>query len=344
MTVLVAVSVALHGVAALSSSGSSSGTSASSSKGDSGSGSSGAAGVKGYVCTETFKAGLTSFFTDKDTKPAFAEDQAELCEMCAKVMRLAYLYSNDPQTGKNWANALENNACSYVSKARKADCSSLTKSVVDTQRKFFSGKKSKFTRKELAGTTEQLGLVVDSRSYIACKQVGCCAVVPKKAGPKTLAPCSKPGDRADVAADRDALTRDRFYLDKLREELFAQRRANNKFKAKLDLHEIDLKGREKHLKKEKKVLAEDKTKAQEARAALKRREERVQRREKDEKDLEHYNKKQEKWLKERSDLVKDREDVCYKREEQLGIPHPPTGRAPPLPPAPAAPPARPPSL
>lgn len=204
----------------------------------------GSASTKQFVCTETFKAGLTSFFTQKDTKPAFAEDTAELCEMCAKVVRLAYLYSNDAATGKNWDRALENNACTYVSTARKGDCSAMTKGVIASQRTFFGGKKSKFTRKELKGTTEQLGLVVDKRAYLTCKQVGCCPILPKKSGAKVLKPCSKPGDRADVSADRDALTKDRFLLDKLREELFAQRRANNAFKAKLDLHEVDLKTRE----------------------------------------------------------------------------------------------------
>jgi len=325
--------VALHGAMALRASGAGSG--------------SGSSGVKGYVCTETFKAGLTSFFVDRDTKPAFAEDQAELCEMCAKVVRLAYLYSNDAQTGKDWSTALENNACAYVSSARKADCGAMTKGIVDSQRSFFNGKKSKFTRKELKGTTEQLGMLVDSRSYLACKQVGCCPVVPKKAaaaGAKTLKPCTKPGDRADVAAERSSLTKDRFVLDKLREELFTQRRGNNKFKAKLDLHEVDLKGREKKLKTDQKVMTQEKTKMREAREALKRREDRVTRREDDEKKLEEYNKKKEDWLKKRLELVKDREDVCYKREEQLGIPHPPKVRPPSPPEAPTPPPSRPPSL
>jgi len=202
---------------------------------------------------------------------------------------------------------------------------------------------SKFTRGELRGSTEQLGLLVDQRSYHACKQVGCCAAVPAQAGPKTLVPCSKPGDRAEVAADRDALTKDRFLLDKVREELFVQRRANNAFKAKLDLHEIDLKGREDKLTKQQQVLKQDQQKMREATAALKIRETRVDRKEKDEKEFEAYNKKQEKWLKERAGLVKDREDICYKREEQLGIPHPPTS-TPPAPPSPPAVITRPPAF
>jgi len=299
--------------------------------------------AKQFVCTETFKAGLTSFFIQKDTKAAFAEDQSELCEMCAKVMRLAYLYSNDAQTSLTWANTLQSQACSFVGSARKADCNALTSGVILSQRKFFDSKKSKFTRGELRGSTEQLGLLVDNRSYSACKQVGCCASVPAKTGPKTLSPCSKPGDKAEVAADRDALTKDRFYMDKLREELFVQRRTNNEFKAKLDLHEIDLKSRETKLAKERDVLKQDQTKMREATNALKVREQRVERKEKDEKEFERYNKKQEKWLKERSALVKDREDICYKREEQLGIPHPPTSQPPP-PPAPPAVITRPPSL
>jgi len=306
------------------------------------------AGSAQFVCTETFKAGLTSFFVSKDTKPAFAEDQAELCEMCAKVARLAFLYSNDAATGKNWDRALENNACSYVSTQRKADCKAMTKGVVDSQRKFFNGKKSKFTRKELKGTTEQLGMLVDKRSYMTCKRVGCCPVVPAKTGAaaasKVLKPCSQPGDKADVAADRDALNRDRFLLDKLREELLEQRRSNNKFKAKLDLHEVDLKQREDKLSHGKKVLKSDKQKAHEASEALKKREERVKRREDDERERSEHNKKQEKWLKEKEDMVKDREDVCWKREEQLGIPHPPKGRPPPPPPAPTPPPSRPPTF
>jgi len=302
--------------------------------------------AKQFVCTETFKAGLTSFFTQRDTKAAFAEDQSSLCEMCAKVMRLAYLYSNDAQTQATWHTALENNACAYVGSARKADCKALTRGVIESRRKYFDGKQSKFTRKELSGTTEQLAMLVDSRSYFGCKQVGCCSIIPAVAAnhPKVLQPASKPGDQGEVAADRAQLMKDRFLMDKTREELFNQRRDNNQFKAKLDLHEIDLKGRETKLKKELEVLKQDQQKMREAREALKRREERVTRREKDEKEFEAYNKKQEKWLKERLDMVKDREDVCYKREEQLGIPHPPKSRPPPIPPAPAAPPSRPPSL
>jgi len=299
--------------------------------------------AKQYVCTETFKAGLTSFFTEKDTKTAFAEDTTELCELCAKVMRLAYLYSNDAQTQSKWPNALKSNACSYVSDARKPDCNALTAGIITAKQKFFDGKKSKFTRKELRGTTEQLGMLVDSRSYQGCKQIGCCPVIPKRNGKPVRSPCSKPGDSASVSADRDQLQKDRFYLDKLREQLFVQRRDNNEFKAKLDLHEIDLKTREDKHKKDLKVLAEDQTKIRNAQNALKRREERVERREKQEKEMEAFNKKKEKWLKERSDMVKDREDVCYKREEQLGIPHPPKRIPPPIPDAPANPPSRPPS-
>jgi len=297
-----------------------------------------------FVCTETFKAGLTSFFIQKDSKTAFAEDQSELCEMCAKVMRLAYLYSNDMTTSNRWATALQSNACTFVGSARKADCDSLTGGVIVSQRKFFDGKKSKFTRGELRGSTEQLGLLVDQRSYHACKQIGCCPVVPAKTGPKVLQPCSKPGDKAEVAADRAGLVKDRFLMDQLREQLFIQRRTNNEFKAKLDLHEIDLKSRETKLAKEQSILKSDQSKMRDAVNALKIREQRVIRKEKDEKEFERYNKKQEKWLKDRSDLVKDREDICYKREEQLGIPHPPTRTPPPSPPAPANPPTRPPAL
>jgi len=309
------------------------------------------AGAKQFVCTETFKASLTSFFVQKDTKPAFAEDTTELCELCAKVMRLAYLYSNDVQTQSKWPAALKDNACSFVSTARKDDCSSLTNAVISAKQKFFDSKKSKFTRTELRGSTEQLALLVDDRSYLACKHIGCCPLkgsapskAPKNGKSKTLTPCSTPGDRAGVAADRASLTKDKFYLDSLREQLFVQRRTNNDFKAKLDLHEIDLKGREDKLKKEKNVLKLDKQKLRDATASLKIRETRVTRRENDEKEFEAYNKKQEKWLKERADIVKDREDICYKREEQLGLPHPPKARPPPSPPAPTPPPSRPPSL
>jgi len=308
-------------------------------------------GSKQFVCTETFRASLTSFFVQKDTKVAFAEDTNELCELCAKVTRLAYLYSNDVQTQSKWPAALKDNACTFVSTARKADCSSLTDAVVSAKRSFFDSKKSKFTRTELRGSTEQLALLVDNRSYLACKHIGCCPI--NSSAPnaksksakaaKTLTPCSVPGDKAGVAADRASLSKDKFYLDSLREQLFVQRRQNNEFKAKLDLREVDLKTREDRLKKGQNVLKTDKQKLREASNSLKVREARVKRRESDEKEFERYNKKQEKWLKERSDLVKDREDICYKREEQLGLPHPPKTRPPPSPPAPVPPPSRPPS-
>jgi len=295
-----------------------------------------------YVCTETFRAGLTSFFTTADTKAAFAEDQNELCDLCAKVTRLAFLYTNDVQTQSKWAQSLESSACTYVGSARRRDCQKLTGEIVQAQRSFFEGKKSKFTTKELHGTTEQLGMLVDSRSYDMCRDMGCCAIVPKRKGRKVLKPCSRPGDVADVTKDREALQKDRFYLDKIKEELFDQRRLNNAFKAKLDLKEIDIQSRENKLKKDLEVLRKDQEKLREAKDALKRREARVQRRERDEKDREEHNKKHESWLKKREELVGDREAICWKREDQLGLPHPPTNRPAGPPPAPPAVP-RPPS-
>jgi len=149
---------------------------------------------KQFVCTETFKAGLTSFFTTADTKAAFAEDQNELCDLCAKITRLAFLYTNDVQTQAKWAQSLESSACSYVGSARRSDCQKLTGDIVQSQRSFFESKKSKFTSKELKGTTEQLGMIVDSRSYDICREIGCCALVKKRKGKKVLKPCSRPGD------------------------------------------------------------------------------------------------------------------------------------------------------
>jgi len=110
--------------------------------------------AKQFVCTETFKAGLTSFFTTADTKAQFAEDQNELCDLCARITRLAYLYTNDVQTQAKWAQSLEASACSYVGSKRRPDCQKLTSEVVQSQRSFFESKKSKFTKKELKGTTE----------------------------------------------------------------------------------------------------------------------------------------------------------------------------------------------
>jgi len=298
--------------------------------------------AKQFVCTETFKAGLTSFFTTADTKAQFAEDQNELCDLCAKVTRLAFLYTNDVQTQAKWAQSLESSACSYVGSARRRDCQKLTSEIVQSQRSFFESKRSKFTHKELKGTTEQLGMLVDSRSYDICREIGCCAVVPKRKGKKVLKPCSRPGDVADVTKDRQALQKDRFYLDKIKEELFDQRRLNNAFKAKLDLKEIDLKSLADKIAKDQEILKKEQDKMREAKEALKRREDRVKRREKNEKDREDHNKKQEQWLKKREELVGDRESICWKREDQLGLPHPPNerpGGPPPAPPAVARPPS-----
>jgi len=294
--------------------------------------------VKGFVCTETFKAGLTSFFTQRDTKAAFAEDQNELCEMCAKVMRLAYLYSNDVQTQDKWDTALTDNACRYVSAARRTDCNGLTKGIISSQRSFFSSKKSRFKKAELKGTTDQLGLLVESNSFFQCKAIGCCPVIPKRTGPAVLSPCSKPGDAKEVDKDRESLQKDRFYMDAVRDELFKQRRENNKLKAKLDLKEKDLVGREKKLQKDREVLNDDQSKLRDATEAMKKREDKVSRRESDERAMRKYNKQREKWLKTREDAISDREDICYKREEQLGLPHPPKS-SPPPPPAPPPKPA-----
>jgi len=289
-----------------------------------------------FVCTETFKAGLTSFFTTADTKAQFAEDQNELCDLCAKVTRLAFLYTNDVQTQAKWSQSLEASACSYVGSKRRPDCQKLTTDIIGAQRSFFESKKSKFKAKELKGTTEQLGMLVDSRSYDICRSMGCCSVVPKRKGKKVLKPCSKPGDVADVTKDRENLQRDRFYLDKIKEELFDQRRLNNAFKAKLDLKEIDLHSAQQKLKKDLELLRKEQEQMREAKDALKRREDRVKRREKNEHDREEHNRKVEKWIKKREELVGDRETICYKREDQLGLPHPPTERPAGPPPAPTA--------
>jgi hypothetical protein len=304
----------------------------------------GTARTKDYiVCTETFKAGLTSFFTSKDTAVSFAEDSNELCEMCAKVMRLAFLYANDVQTTATWSAALENSACNFVSDARRADCLSMTKGIITAQRKFFDGKKSKFTRAELKGTTEQLGMMVDARAYGLCRKIACCRAQPKPRTKAPLTPCSKPGDAKDVQKDREAVQKDRFYLDRVREELFTQRRKNNDFRAKLDLREIDLNSKLKQLKKDQDLLKKEQQKLKEAREALQRREDRVKRREKQEQELKDYNKKKEKWLAKREELVSDREEICWKREDQLSVPHPPTSRPPKPPAAPVQPSTRPPS-
>jgi len=252
--------------------------------------------------------------------------------MCSKVVRLAFLYANDAETQKKWSAALESRACQYVGAQRSADCLALTKAVVGAQRKFFDGKDSKLSEKELKGTTEQIGLLIDSKAYGICRHIGCCSIYAEKdmknknkhlpVKPLTT-PKDQKDDPKDIARDRESLVRDRFTLDQTRETLFKQRRDNNNLKAKLDLHQIDLAGREKKLAVEKKKLLEAQNKLKNDLADLERKKTQMKNRKEGLDQRDKNIDKKEKNLNTREDYVKDREQVAWTREEQLGIPHPP---------------------
>jgi nucleotide-binding universal stress UspA family protein len=249
---------------------------------------------------------LTSFFVRQDSKLSFAQDESELCELCAKVVRLAYLYSNDAMTQSTWSDSTTGAACQFVENHRQGDCSKLASAVVAAQQDYFSGSDAKFSSKEQSGTTEQLGLLVDQRSYGLCKTMGCCPINPK-ADKKVLTPTDTPGDSKDLEVDRKALQDDKFLLDSTQEAVFQQRRENNDIKAKLDLRTQDLNDKDTKLKADQAKLAKDNLDLAEAQAAEKAAEAAEQKREADDAKFEADLKAKEVELTTRENIVKTRE-------------------------------------
>jgi len=219
----------------------------------------------GYVCNQIFKAGLTSFFIRQDSKVSYAEDEAELCHLCTKVTRLAFLYVNERSTRDSWAAVLRDNACVFADKARQNDCKSLTAGIIKSEGDFFKSNTSHFSRDELKLSTKDLSLVLDTKSLGRCKSIGCCPKTDKK-GKFVKPECKLPvgtlrKHMQQIKADRDTIDREKRVNDEKKEHLDSKRRSINKHEADLEIREANLKDKivevkkhEDELRKYKKLL------------------------------------------------------------------------------------------
>jgi len=275
------------------------------------------------VCTEQFRASLTSFFVEKDTTMRFAQDQSDLCELCAKIIRLGYLYANDLENLHQWSDALQNNACSYVAGARKADCLKLTKGIAHSQRVYFTSSKAKFTSQENRATERQLQLLVDSKAYAHCKQLNCCRVIPKFTNRAVLSPSSSRGDATDLEKDRALLQKDRFALDHMRDSVVSQRRTNNEREAQLELHSHDLSQKEAKLTADRNTLAVNQEALRKNVETEVLREEAERRREDNEARREASNAEKERALAQKQKDLSAREKYVAARESAVGVSPPP---------------------
>jgi len=142
------------------------------------------------VCTPHFTSTLSSFFITKNPL-TMARDELDLCQLCQRVVRLAFLYANLPQTSKNWSPTLLENACTYAQKDRVSDCESLSKAVVDVLGDYFSSSSSKFSGTDLSMSHEDLRNQLEIKSATACNDISCC-VPRKRNGKKDTAPVLQP--------------------------------------------------------------------------------------------------------------------------------------------------------
>jgi len=207
----------------------------------------------GYVCNQIFKAGLTSFFIRQDSKVSYAEDEAELCHLCTKVVRLAYLYTNEQSTRGRWSAVLRDNACVFTDRARQKDCSSLTEGVIRSETDYFSSNTSHFSRDELKLTTKDLSLILDRKSLGRCKAIKCCPKTDKK-GKFVKPACKLPVGTMrkhlqQLKEERDILNREQRVNDEKRDRLDSKRRKINKHEADLEIREANIKDKIVEVKK-----------------------------------------------------------------------------------------------
>jgi len=205
-----------------------------------------------YVCTEGFKADLSSFFINQNSKAVVAQDESELCELCGKIIRLAHIYSNDITSQHGWDDALNNNACGYAESKRIGDCNRMVSEVIRTQRDYFHSSESKLTEDEWSKSTEELGVILDAKSFAICKQISCCPRASKRSPP--IAPVKYVDDNDK---DRQSIEDDLTMLKKAKELVLSVRYENQKLKEQVWAKEADLVTREKKLQAGKDKLAAD---------------------------------------------------------------------------------------
>jgi len=160
----------------------------------------------------------------------WAEDENDLCELCSKITRLAYLYSNLQSAHSEWEGTLVEHACQYVNELRAKDCSKLTNAIIENKREYFTGSDAKFSREELEMTRDALRNILQDRAGVLCHDIGCCAKTPSGNSQLPLLPVDhlEPEIRSDVENannERLAVQQEKETLDKLRSDVDFQQKS-----------------------------------------------------------------------------------------------------------------------
>jgi len=205
-----------------------------------------------YVCSEALRADLTSFYINQNSKAVVSQDDIELCELCGRIVRLAYIYSNDITSQRGWSDALNNNACGYVEEKRSEDCNRLVFEISRSQRSYFDGSDSKFSESDWSQDTDSFAQLLDGKAFSICKQISCCSINSRRSPPIT--PVKYVDDNA---RDRQAIEDDLAMMKKVKEQVLQVRYDTQKLQDQVSAKEADLVTREKKLKDGQNQLAND---------------------------------------------------------------------------------------
>jgi len=205
-----------------------------------------------YVCSEAFRADLTSFYINQNSKSVVSQDDIELCELCGRIVRLAYVYSNDITSQHGWSDALNNNACGYVEEKRSEDCSRMVMEISRTQRSYFDGSDSRFSEADWGKDTDEFGLLLDTKAFSICKQISCCSSNSRRS--PAITPVKYVDDNA---RDRQSIEDDLAMLKKVKEQVLQVRYDTQKLKDQIWAKEADLVTREKKLQDAQNQLTTD---------------------------------------------------------------------------------------
>jgi len=196
-----------------------------------------------YVCSEKFRADLTSFFINQNVKSVVAQDEIELCELCGRLIRLAFIYSNDITSQRGWSDALINNGCSYVEDKRSEDCNRMASAITRTHRTYFDSENSKFSEQDWSQDTDDFGLWLETKAFSICKQIDCCNSNSRRA--PDIAPVKYVDDNG---RDRQAIEDDLAMLKKVKEQVLQVRYDTQKLRDQVNAKEADIELRETKLK------------------------------------------------------------------------------------------------
>jgi len=136
-------------------------------------------------CTTMLKASLTSFFTNLNDKLAIVTDRVELCEMCIRVTKYAYLLSNHPSSSSpssdasadadssadsTFQSSVASHACSSYHEHREDDCLTLSHAIVHQS----DYADAQFSPAELNLSVEDLRTLIVSKADQRCAELSCC--------------------------------------------------------------------------------------------------------------------------------------------------------------------------